>query len=76
MNCLICHSDNIELREVKEEISIANDIIFVPVKVNLCLSCGERYYDKATLLYLENIENKLESSELKLQPVGQVLEII
>ena len=76
MKCLICHSDNIEIRNVKEEISIGNDIIFVPVEVNLCLSCGERYYDKHTLQYLENTEKKLQSSELNLNPVGKVLEII
>ena len=73
---MICHSDNIEIRKVKEEISIGNDIIFVPVDVNLCLSCGERYYDKKTMQYLETTEKKLQSSELDLNPVGKVLEII
>ena len=76
MNCVICHNDNIEIRNLKEEISIGNDIIFVPVKASVCLSCGERYFDKDTLKFLEETEKKALSSELNLSPIGKVLEII
>jgi len=73
MKCVVCNSDEIELKNVKEEIEIENDIVFVPVNVSVCCHCGERYYDKKTMLFLEEIEKKLQKEHSGLQEVGRVL---
>ncbi len=73
MKCVICHGDEIEVRQVKEECVVGNDIVYVPIKVPVCKSCGERYYDRRTMEFLEGIEEKLEKRELELKEIGKVL---
>ena len=73
MKCIICHGDNIQVKEVKEEIFLGNDIVHIPIKTLVCMTCGERYYDRRTMRFLEGIENKISGSELKLKEVGKVL---
>ena len=73
MKCIICHGDNIQVKEVKEEIFLGNDIVHIPVKTLVCMTCGERYYDRRTMQFLEGVENKITGSELKLKEVGKVL---
>ena len=55
MKCVICHSDNIQKKKVNEEYVIGNDIVYVPVEIMVCESCGERYYDRKTKRYLEQV---------------------
>ena len=73
MKCVICHSDEIELKEVKEELEIGNDIIYVPVEVPICKHCGEKYYDRRTMSYLEKVEEELIKEHSGLKEVGKVL---
>jgi len=73
MKCVICHGDEIGVKEVKEEFMVNNDIIYVPIKVPVCNTCGERYYDRRTMQILEEIECKLSSKQAKLKEVGKVL---
>ena len=72
MRCVVCNSDNIQKKKVHEEIYLDNDIILVPIETLVCLSCGERYYDRRTMKYLEEIEKRIKSNEIALEPVGQV----
>lgn len=74
MKCVICHGEEIKVIEVKEELSIGNDIVFIPIKVSVCHNCGERYYDRQTMHYLEQVEDKLKRKELELREIGRVLE--
>jgi YgiT-type zinc finger domain-containing protein len=74
MECLFCHGKEIENREVKEEIKSGDDIIFVTVTVPVCKTCGERYYDRATMHKLENLKKNIEGQKLKV--IGKVLEVI
>lgn len=73
MKCVICHGENINEKEVLEEIKIRNDIIFVPIKIPVCASCGERYYNRRTVKMLEEIEQKSIKNLLKLKEIGKVL---
>ena len=74
MKCVICHGDEMKIMEVKEEFLIDNNIICVPVKVPVCQCCGERYYDRRTVRFLEEIEKKLtEERGAKLKQTGKVL---
>lgn len=73
MKCVICHGDSIELMEVKEEFPMGNDIVYIPVSVPVCKSCGERYYDRRTMHFLEEIEEKLTGAKVELKQLGKVL---
>ncbi len=73
MKCVICHGTEIQFRDVKEELIIGNDIIYVPLKIPVCQSCGERYYDRRTMQNMENIENRLKQTYSDLKEVGKVL---
>lgn len=73
MKCLICHGDDIHVEEVREEIRVEKDIVRIPVQTPVCKTCGERYYDRRTVRYLEEMEQKLLSGKIDLQQVGKVL---
>ncbi len=73
MKCVICHGDEIEVTEVKEEFAIDNDIVYILIKVPVCKNCGERYYDRRTMQFLEEIEQKLSKKQIPLKEVGKVL---
>jgi len=73
MKCVICHGDEMKVMEVKEEFLVDNDIICVPVRVPVCQSCGERYYDRRTVRFLEEAEKKLTEEGTKLKQTGKVL---
>ena len=73
MRCVICHGNEIEVMEVKEQFTVGNDIIYVPIKVPVCRHCGERYYDRRTMQLLEEIEKKLNKKQVELKEVGKVL---
>ena len=45
MKCILCHGEDIEVTEVREELRIASDIVYVPIRIPVCRTCGERYYD-------------------------------
>jgi len=75
MRCVICEGREIEEKEVEEEIKIGNDIVLVPVKVKVCMSCGERYHDRETMRMLEEVEDKIEKKQLKFELIGKVLKV-
>lgn len=72
MKCVICHGDEIKVTDVKEEFSVGNDIVYIPVKVPVCKTCGERYYDRRTMQFLEEVEEKLVKTKTELKEVGKV----
>lgn len=73
MKCVVCNGDNIKVAEVKEEFTVGNDIIYIPVKVPVCKTCGERYYDRRTMQFLEQVEVNLPQTKADLKEVGKVL---
>ena len=76
MKCTICHGDQIAKAPVQERIPVGNDIVLVPIEVLVCQSCGERYYDRATIRRLEEIEDDLLARKRPLREVGKVLELV
>ena len=72
MKCVICHGDEIKAMEVKEEFVVGNDIVYVPIKVPVCRNCGERYYDRRTMQFLEEVEGKLNRKQVELKEIGKV----
>jgi YgiT-type zinc finger domain-containing protein len=73
MKCVVCNSSNIEMKSVEEEIRSDKDILLIPLEVLVCLSCGERYYDRKTMKKIEEMRSKLKKHDLKLEEVGKVL---
>ena len=75
MKCIICHSTDISLRRVNEQLPRGEDVILVPVEVLVCNNCGERYYDRRTMKRLEEIEDAVNAGRLPLERVGEVLRV-
>ena len=75
MKCVICHSSEIELRRVDEQISRGDDLVLVPVEVLVCNNCGERYYDRRTMKLLEETESNVEAGLIPLQTIGALLRV-
>ena len=73
MKCVICHGDEINVMEVKEEVTVGNNIVYVPIKVPVCKHCGERYYDRRTMQFLEGIEEEISRRKVELKEIGKVL---
>ena len=73
MKCVICHGEDIKIKEVKEELYYNNNIVYVPVEVLVCRTCGERYYDRRTMQFLEEVERELKTKKVKLKEVGKLL---
>ena len=36
MRCVICHLNEIEGRDGKEEINVENNVVYVPIKIPVC----------------------------------------
>ena len=75
MKCTLCRGEHIAKSTVQERIPVGNDIVLVPIEVLVCQSCGERFYDRATLRRLEDIEDDLAARKRPLREVGKVLEL-
>jgi hypothetical protein len=58
---------------VEEEVYINNNVVLIPIETLVCLSCGERYYDRRTMKFLEKVTAQIKSESAVLEPVGQVL---
>jgi YgiT-type zinc finger domain-containing protein len=75
MKCVICQSTDIEGRAIDERIWLNDDVVLVPCRALVCNNCGERYYDRYTMQYLEQVENRLRGSGLTLKQIGQVMRL-
>ncbi len=73
MTCIICQGEDIRVREVSEEIRVGDDVVRVTIQTPVCHTCGERYYDRQTIRFLEEVERDLQEGKATLQEVGKVL---
>ena len=73
MKCVICHSEEIIVTNVNEPIQKGNDVVYVSIDVPVCKHCGERYYDKRTMLFLEDLNKKINSKKVRLKQIGKIL---
>jgi len=76
MRCVICNSEDIQKKQVDEEIRHGDDVIFVPIETLVCQSCGERYYDRRTMKYLEEMAGKIRSDKSETVQIGKVLKAV
>lgn len=75
LECIVCHSDDICSKDVVEEVKVGLDIVYVPIHVPVCGTCGEWYYDRRTMQYLEDVTQKLKAGKTPLREVGKVLTV-
>ncbi len=75
MKCILCHGEEVSPADVSEEIAVGADIVRVPMTVLLCRTCGERYYDRASMRYLERIRREVVEDRGRLEEVGKVLRV-
>jgi len=73
MKCILYHGVDIQVTEVKEEPKVKNNIVYVAIQIPVRRACGERYYDRRTVRFLEEAEQKLREGKANLQGVGKVL---
>ncbi len=73
MQCVICHSPDIERASVQEEIRVNSDILLVPITTPVCNQCGERCYDRKTMQQLERVKEQLRQKRLATKVAGKVL---
>jgi YgiT-type zinc finger domain-containing protein len=73
MKCVVCKSADIRLKKVEEEVKFEKDIVLIPIDVLVCQNCGERYYDRKTMVKLEEMRTKIEKKSLDVEDVGKVL---
>jgi len=62
MKCVVCNSSNIEMKSVEEEIRSDKDILLIPLEVLVCLSCGERYYDRKIMKKIGEMRIQIEET--------------
>lgn len=73
MKCVICKSGDIAQRMIEEEIRVGSNIIFVSVKALVCKECGEKYYNRAEMKRLEDMERLLRQKKVSLEKIGDIL---
>jgi YgiT-type zinc finger domain-containing protein len=73
MKCLVCHGLEIVPQTVKEAIPVGEDLVYVSIEIPVCQTCGERYYDRKTMRYLEHVEEELRAGSGELRQVGKLL---
>lgn len=75
MKCVICHGEEIVQADLFEEIAVGSDIVRIPITVLVCQTCGERYYDRATVRSLERIRAEVAAGLRSVEQVGKVLQV-
>lgn len=71
MKCIICQREDIRKTDVKEEIMVGKEIVYLPINIPVCTTCGERYYDRRTIQYIEKEEQRLKEGKDMISRIEQ-----
>ncbi len=72
MRCVHCNGELLD-RNVEEEIRLDGDVALVPLVLKVCSSCGEKYYDSASLECIRGFAARFKRGELDYMQVGRVV---
>ncbi|MBF0344318.1 MAG: YgiT-type zinc finger protein [Nitrospirae bacterium] len=73
--CPKCSGELVE-KVVEKLLKGGADVAVVKVNANICLHCGQRLYSKDTVLFFEEIRNKLQAHEVDtFHPAGMAFEV-
>jgi len=75
MKCVMCRTGELERTPVEEEVRVGNDVLLTPIEALVRDGCGERYYDRATMKYLERVVEEAVERRDTFRPVGQVFAV-
>lgn len=75
MKCVFCHGDEIASAKVFEEIAAEPDLVRIPATVLVRRTCGERYYDRATMRRLERVRDEVAKGLVHTTAVSKVLQV-
>ncbi|MBI3755157.1 MAG: YgiT-type zinc finger protein [Deltaproteobacteria bacterium] len=74
MKCVLC-GGGVEKKVVDEEIKVFNDHFLVKMEIEVCKSCGERYYAEGQVDGLIHLKKRLEKEKTGCLEVGKVYQI-
>lgn len=73
--CPVCGGE-LAQKEVEKLLKGGNDTAIIKVRADICLKCGERFYDQKVVREFETIRSKLQRRQTKeFQPVGKLYRI-
>ena len=75
MKCVMCRTGELERVHVEEKTRVGNDVLLTPIEALVRDGCGERYYDRATMKYLERVVEEAVERRDTFRPVGQVFAV-
>ena len=58
---------------MKRKLNRKEIFVLIPMEVLVCLSCGERYYDRKVMRKIEELRLKLNHDNLEVEEAGKVL---
>lgn len=74
--CPICGGELIE-KDVEKLLRGGRHMAVLNVRAEVCLQCGERLYDEATVRLFERVRLKLERQEVEdFQPLGISFQVV
>ena len=75
--CVYCgHSDIVE-KKVQTNVNWGMNSVLLTVEAEVCMHCGEHYYNKKTVSMFDDIRKKLEEGNVEgFRPVGKVFQIV
>lgn len=75
MTCTICDGKT-ERKIIDYEIHLNGDHIVVPVEADVCIVCGEEYFDEPTVEYLKRVKNTFQRTKKSFQEIGTVFKAL
>ena len=75
MKCVICKRGEVKRGKVEAEVKVGSDHLLVPVETEVCGECGEAYYSKEVMQYLERVREDFLGKAITPPPVGRVYQI-
>lgn len=75
-NCVYCGHSDIIRKEVKATVNWGTDSVIMPVVAEVCMHCGEHYYDQKTAALFDEIRTKLSAGKVEdFKAVGKVFQL-
>jgi YgiT-type zinc finger domain-containing protein len=75
MQCVICKSGTVKPGKVQAELKVDGDHLLVPVVAEVCMECGEAYYSKETMRYLERVREDFIHKNIAPPSIGRVYQV-
>lgn len=75
MLCTMCNNKT-ERKVVDYELHLNGDHIVIPVEADVCVICGEKYFDDKTVERLQKVKNLFKRTKRSFQEIGTVFKVL